>query len=164
MTTTPRASAPAKKGNRFYLRTHVKSGQGNKQAFNGLYLFAYHTGAGLNDAMLTGKKSIGILAFAKPGHLVMLDEDVKPADYFNVLFKLGSLPYELIPTSGSTPYGGLQPVHINVGASPPTNLNAFYFEGDTLQWTNAAGLDSPGLFHGWMGTSPFSTFSALFAV
>lgn len=47
----------------FRLKTALKPGQKGKSAYKDLYLEAYHTGAGLDDAVMVPRKSAGIKGF-----------------------------------------------------------------------------------------------------
>ncbi|CAK7198076.1 hypothetical protein SEUCBS139899_000734 [Sporothrix eucalyptigena] len=132
--------------NPFVLKTQVKNGGDSK--YNGLYVYAYHTGAGLNDAMLRPETDRAVSGTAFTGGA---DSDSSlGAQYFAVLYQLGGLPYELMPVTGWTPYPDLQPVRINVNGSPPDVNNAFYFKNNRLQWTSSANISPPGGFGGWL--------------
>lgn len=82
----PRAGAPQDAPNTFHLKT-INAGQ---SAHNNLYVYGYHTGAGLNDAVLSSDASK-----ASPAHL----------NGTNVQFDLGSdFPWGL-QMVGATDYG-----------------------------------------------------------
>ncbi|CAK7562873.1 MAG: hypothetical protein SEPTF4163_000729 [Sporothrix epigloea] len=142
-------SVSSDKSSHFVLQTQVKDGKDTK--FDGLYVFAYHTGAGLNDAMLRTEfqKATPATAFAgSSGSGSMLS-----SQYFAVLFQIGGSPYELMPTPATgygTPDDELQPVRINVNGAPPSVDSAFYFEGNKLRWTSSADSIPPGGFDGWL--------------
>lgn len=133
----------------FILQTRTKSGGG----YSGLYVYAYHTGAGLNDAMLDTQKAVANQGTAFTGGVA------GKSPYFVVLFELGGSPYELTPSTGSTPYPGLLPVRINVNQVGPSVENAFYFDDDSLKWTNSANSSHHGGFDSWLGTFSLSPFS-----
>ncbi|OAA65428.1 hypothetical protein SPI_02215 [Niveomyces insectorum RCEF 264] len=138
---------------RFYLKTQVKSGQTGKDAFDGLYLYAYHTGAGTNDAMLSSNVSVAGKAYQQPGTVPDTTGGTQQPAYFSVLFDLGSpdVPWQLVPQPSVNIYAGWQPVRINAGAAGPSNSSAFYLDDDNeLEWTNTAGTSTPSSFDGWL--------------
>lgn len=47
----------------YRLKTNIKSGQRSKQRFNDLYIEAYHTGAGLDDAVMVKNPTQYIVGF-----------------------------------------------------------------------------------------------------
>ena len=67
----------------FRLKTCLKPGQSGKKQYDNLYLEAYHTGAGLDDAVMVPRKEAGIKGFLNgtDGHAggVTCEQDV--ADY-----------------------------------------------------------------------------------
>ncbi|CAK7242803.1 MAG: hypothetical protein STHCBS139747_004305 [Sporothrix thermara] len=130
----------------FVLRTQVKNGGDAK--FDDLYVFAYHTGAGLNDAMLRPEAHAAVPASAYTGGAG--SGSSLGARFFAVQFHIGGSPYQLMPSTGVTPYPGLQPVRINVNGAPPEADNAFYFDGNKLMWTSSAESSPPGGFAGWL--------------
>ncbi|KAK3063314.1 hypothetical protein LTS18_001391 [Coniosporium uncinatum] len=84
----------------YRLRTCVKDAA--KQQFNNLYLWAYHTGAGLNDAVFTNNASATYIA---KGFMNDTHQE----------FNLGNpFPYGLELAEVSF-YAGWQPVRINAG-------------------------------------------------
>ncbi|KAL1901525.1 hypothetical protein Sste5346_001932 [Sporothrix stenoceras] len=122
----------------FILQTRVK--EGDYPGHNGLYVYAYHTGAGLNDAMLDPQESVGNNGTA-------FTSDISDR-FFVVLYDLAGSPYELEPATGTTPYPDLLPVRINVDGAPPSSSNAFYFAYNTLRWTN--NINTMSGFGGWL--------------
>ncbi|CAK7210127.1 hypothetical protein SCUCBS95973_000686 [Sporothrix curviconia] len=130
----------------FVLRTRVNNGGDAK--FDNLYVFAYHTGAGLNDAMLRTEPQSAVSATAFTGGAG--SGSTLGAQFFAVLFQIGGSPYELMPATGYTSYSGVLPVRINVNGAPPSTDNAFYFEGNKLRWTSSADSSPPGGFYGWL--------------
>ncbi|CAK7236686.1 hypothetical protein SBRCBS47491_009722 [Sporothrix bragantina] len=132
--------------NPFVLQTKVKNGGDTN--FDNLYVFAYHTGAGLNDAMLRTEAQSAVPASAFTGGAGCGSS--LGAQYFAVLFQIGGSPYELMPATGYTPYSGLNPVHINVNGAPPSVDNAFYFDENKLIWTSSANSSPPSGFYGWL--------------
>ncbi|CAK7270302.1 hypothetical protein SEPCBS119000_004019 [Sporothrix epigloea] len=133
----------------FLLRTQVKNGGDSR--FDSLYVFAYHTGAGLNDAMLRAEsqKATPATAFVGSGGSGGSGGGLG-SQYFAVLMQIGGSPYELMPVRGYTPYDGLQPVRINVSGAPPCVENAFYLDRDKLRWTSSADSSPPGGFDSWL--------------
>ncbi|KIH95280.1 hypothetical protein SPBR_04020 [Sporothrix brasiliensis 5110] len=76
----------------FILQSRTKDGGG----YNGYYVYAYHTGAGLNDAMLDTQESVANQGTAFTGDISGW------SPFFAVLFELGGSPYELMPSTGPT--------------------------------------------------------------
>lgn len=153
---TPRAGLDVNPGHnnddKFVLQTHTINGAG----YNGLYVYAYHAGAG-NNAMLDTDRTVGNKATAHANRMF---------PYFVVQYFIGRSPYQLIPKPmGYSPYPGLLPVAINVNGDPPSATNAFYFEGNSLKWTD--NTTTKGGFAGWLGmpsplffSFPFVLFTA----
>ncbi len=50
-------------GARYRLKTDLKPGQPGKERFSDLYLEAYHTGAGLDDAVMVPNATAGIVGY-----------------------------------------------------------------------------------------------------
>ncbi|KAK5165107.1 uncharacterized protein LTR77_009204 [Saxophila tyrrhenica] len=135
----------------FRLKTHVKPGQKGKAAYSDLYLEAYHTGAGLDDAVLVPKKKSGIKGFLNGTN--GREGDIK---YQNVVFDLGTdFGWSLIMAGNVEFYSGWQPVQVNAGEGPsdPEGDSGFWFNGTGLQWTSnpEARPKSPtNEFGGWL--------------
>ncbi|KAI9718883.1 MAG: hypothetical protein M1812_003767 [Candelaria pacifica] len=107
----------------YLLRTQVI--YGGPYRFNGLYLSAYHTGAGLNDATLV--RDNGIHGFINDTHQE---------------FDLGSqFPWGLTLAT-DTNYAGWQFVYVNAGLGS----NAMAINGSGL-------VQTYGQFGGWLGES-----------
>ncbi|CAK7268292.1 hypothetical protein SEPCBS57363_003021 [Sporothrix epigloea] len=143
------ASVGSDRNSHFVLQTRVKNGKDT--TFDGLYIFAYHTGAGLNDAMLRTEFQEANPATAFTGGAS--SGSMLSSQYFAVLFQIGGSPYELMPMPAmgyGTPDDELQPVRINVNGAPPSVDNAFYFDGSKLRWTSSADSIPPGGFDGWL--------------
>jgi hypothetical protein len=98
----------------YLLRTELKPGQPSKARFNGLWLEAYHTGAGLNDAVLVEDKTN-----SAKGFLNGTNGKVKGTVYQNQVFDLGSeFPYTMIMDESVNFYAAWEPVRINAGDGP----------------------------------------------
>jgi len=111
---------------KYYLQTKVVNGtkdSGSKKG--GLYVYAYHTGAGTNDAVLSSNKSI-----AEAGYL--------NGTAFS--FNLGALVYN-VTLEGDTNYAGWEPVVIDATypGTPSFSINN----------TQLVGAASYG-FEGWL--------------
>ncbi|KAL4943137.1 hypothetical protein BDV06DRAFT_190732 [Aspergillus oleicola] len=106
-------------------RFHLKTSGSENSAHNDLYVYGYHTGAGLNDAVLTS------------------DIDTASTAYFNgtrVLFDFGSdFPWGLSPNY-VTNYASWQFVEINAGEGQ----EGFSANSTGLQWSAENG------FGGWL--------------
>ncbi|CAG8217824.1 unnamed protein product [Penicillium salamii] len=104
---------------------HLKSSGATNPDHNDLYVYAYHTGAGLNDAVLTK------------------DIDTASSVYLNgtkALFDLNSdFPWGVVAT-GNTNYASWEPILINAGAGS----EGFSVKGNNFQWSEASG------FGGWL--------------
>lgn len=50
----------------YRLKTEVKPHQRGKRFYDSLYLYSYHTGAGLGDATFSRNSSLGIKGFLNP--------------------------------------------------------------------------------------------------
>ncbi|KAL4997494.1 hypothetical protein BDV10DRAFT_186093 [Aspergillus recurvatus] len=105
----------------FYLKT---SGAENS-AHNDLYVYGYHTGAGLNDAVLTPDIETASKAYLN-GTNVLFD--------YNTTFPWGLSPW------GVTNYAAWQFVQINAG----TGQDGFSVNSTGLQWSTQKG------FGGWL--------------
>ncbi|KAL3462717.1 hypothetical protein BJX64DRAFT_138001 [Aspergillus heterothallicus] len=105
----------------FYLKT---SGSENS-AHNDLYVYGYHTGAGLNDAVLTPDLDTASKGFLNGTHVQF---------EFNTNFPWGLYPI------GVTNYAAWQLVQLNVGYG----AEGFFVNGTGLQWSEQNG------FGGWL--------------
>jgi hypothetical protein len=67
---------------KYRLKTDLKPGQPGKGRYNNLYLEAYHTGAGLDDAVMVPKKSSGIVGWLNGtnGHAGDIDCKLIPTE------------------------------------------------------------------------------------
>ncbi|KAJ5196793.1 hypothetical protein N7449_007272 [Penicillium cf. viridicatum] len=105
---------------------HLKSTGATNADHNDLYVYAYHTGAGLNDAVLTKDASI-----ASPFYL----------NGTNALADLKTeFSWGLIAT-GNTNYGSWEPMVINAGSG---GSSGYSIKGDNFQWSESSG------FGGWL--------------
>ncbi|KAJ5794771.1 hypothetical protein N7457_001370 [Penicillium paradoxum] len=104
---------------------HLKSTGATNAEHNGLYVYAYHTGAGLNDAVLT------------------TDANKASSVYLNgtkAKFDLKSdLSWGVVAT-GNTNYASWQPITINAGAGS----DGFSVKDNEFQWSEDSG------FGGWL--------------
>jgi hypothetical protein len=105
---------------------HLKSSGASNPDHNDLYVYAYHTGAGLNDAVLT--KDVGT---ASPVYL----------NGTNALFDLQSELSWGVVAIGNTNYASWEPIQINAGRGS----SGFSVKGNDFQWSEASG------FGGWLG-------------
>lgn len=140
----------------FYLHTQLKPDQPGKDRFDNLWLYAYHTGAGLNDAMLSGNKTHAIA-----GSLTASNITTTPGGdaLYGVGFDLGGtgLSWGLGPQIGVNTYAAWQPVRIDAGGAAAGEYSAFYVDGNGLQWTTGA-TGIPDSFGGWFGEFGFAPF------
>ncbi|CAI7576706.1 unnamed protein product [Penicillium glandicola] len=105
---------------------YLKSSGATNEDHNNLYVYAYHTGAGLNDAVLSNDVSI-----ASPVYL----------NGTNALFDFDSdFPWGMIAT-GNTNYASWEPIVINAGSG---GSSGYSIDGTTFQWSEASG------FGGWL--------------
>ncbi|KAI9044287.1 uncharacterized protein KD926_001518 [Aspergillus affinis] len=103
---------------------HLKTAGASESKHNDLYLYAYHTGAGFNDAVLTSDTNTANPVFLNNTH---------------AQFALDT-PF---------PWGLNMPPHNNYAAWEPVEINTgygndgFIIDGTGLQWSN-------DLFGGWL--------------
>lgn len=143
------ASAQALNTSReFNLRTQLKAGQESKADYDGLWLYAHHTGAGMNDAMFTSNRSHAIPGFLNATGL----SDGDGQALSGLVFDLGSqgIPWSMLPALSVNFYAAWQPVRINAGGAA-TEQGAFWINGTGLQWTNAGSGTTRSSFGGWYG-------------
>lgn len=144
----------------FYLHTQLKPNQAGKERFDGLWLYAYHTGAGMNDAMLSRNKTHAIAGFLSSSDVTTPDGD----PLSGLKFDLGTedITWGMEPEISVNIYAAWQPVRINVGVEPG-NYSAFFVNETGLQWTTSA-TGIPDSFGGWYGklASLFSADSPYF--
>jgi hypothetical protein len=122
----------------------------SKARFSGLYLWAYHTGAGLNDAVVSGNKS-----FAITGFLNVTDTTGGKTEGYQQFNLTGTtFPWGFDFTIGT--YSGWGEVQINVGAQTP----GFYFTTQHgLLWGGNSSSEG-GSFGGWLGKFSSSSGAA----
>ena len=136
----------------FHLKTTLKPNQAGKERFANLYLEAYHTGAGLNDAVMVPKEGAAIKGFLNGTNGL-----VKGTKYQNMVFDLGNtFPYTMVMAENVNFYAAWEPVRVNAGggASDPKGYSGFFIDGTGLQWTNALHKppgSSASSFGGWLG-------------
>ena len=145
----------------YYLRTDLKPGQPDKARFDGLYLYAYHTGAGMNDAVFAANKT----SYAAKGFLnatTLTDFNNQTySNYSNQEFDLGNpFPWTMYMSENTNFYAAWEPVRINAGSGPDSvgssvgGVYTGFFINDTgLQWTNYPGNPKLSSFGGWLGNS-----------
>ncbi|KAL4918691.1 hypothetical protein BDW62DRAFT_210310 [Aspergillus aurantiobrunneus] len=104
----------------FYLKTSAEN-----QAHDGLYVYGYHTGAGLNDAVLTSDVGTASTAYLN-GTKVQFDYDT-------------TFPWALSPLAVNN-YAAWQSVQINAGYGQ----DGFSVNSTGLQWSEQKG------FGGWL--------------
>ena len=135
----------------FHLKTALKPGQDGKEDLDGLWLEAYHTGAGLNDAVMVPEQSAAIKGF-----LNGTNGKVDGTNYQNLVFDLGnSFPWDLIMAENVNFYAAWEPVQVNAGEGSISN-GGFWINENGLQWTdalNAAPSSNTSSFGGWLGRS-----------
>jgi hypothetical protein len=104
---------------------HLRTADASNEKHNDLYVYAYHTGAGFNDAVLTSDEDTASTAFLN-GTYTQFD--------FETPFPWGFNP---IPV---TNYAQWEPVEINVGYG----AEGFFINSTGLQWSEQQG------FGGWL--------------
>ena len=140
---------PLNTSQEFYVRTQVRPGQTGKEAFENLWLYAYHTGAGTNDAMLSSNKSHAARGSLNASAL----RPPSGRTLYGLVLDLNTpgIPWSAAPNRGANTYSAWQPVGINAGNGAAANNSAFYLDDNGLQWTDAAGGGSAEGFGGWLG-------------
>lgn len=135
-------------GPEYNLKTCLKPNQPHKAKYNDLYLYGYHTGAGLNDPGLSHNRSIAAKGYLKhvKGENAIVGN--------NQLFDLGSeFPYDLVMVPYEVAYSSWQPVRINAGSGGNgEDVSNFFINATGLQWTTTP--NKPGspddMFGGWI--------------
>jgi len=154
----------------YRLRTEVKPHQRGKKAYNNLFLYAYHTGAGLDDAAVSSNVSI-----AETSYLNATATSTPSAPDNHELFDLGTT-YPFVGLSNSCyvvhpwcaiantsqfmnmavntgQYAAWEPVRIDVGyGGNNTFASGFFINGTGFQWTSATGKNGTlsDEFGGWL--------------
>ncbi|KAF7719555.1 Uncharacterized protein PECH_005527 [Penicillium ucsense] len=115
-------AAPAAKSSKEF---HLKTAGASKAKFNDLFVYAYHTGAGLNDAVLSK------------------DSSIASAFYFNGTMALADLktefPWGMI-APGDANYASWEPILINAGSG----TEGFSIDKGNFVWSADYG------FGGWL--------------
>lgn len=137
----------------YRLKTDLKPGQSGKQRFSDLYLETYHTGAGLDDAVMVKNASEYIVGFlngtnGQAGgvtcmlhHLYTLGANFADSHALldqNQVFDINTTyPMIMVMDAYDTFYAAWQPVRINVGFGPsdPDENSGFWINGTGLQWS-----------------------------
>ncbi|CAG8262603.1 unnamed protein product, partial [Penicillium nalgiovense] len=104
---------------------HLKSIGATNQEHNNLYVYAYHTGAGLNDAVLTKDVNTASSVYLN-GTNAFFD--------FNTELLWG------VVATGDNKYTSWEPILINAGQGS----NGFSAKGSSFIWSEASG------FGGWL--------------
>ncbi|OQE40352.1 hypothetical protein PENCOP_c006G08021 [Penicillium coprophilum] len=117
---------------------HLKSTGATKANHNNLYVYAYHTGAGLNDAVLTKDASIASSIYLNGTNALA---DLKT-----------EFPWGLIAT-GDTNYASWEPIVINAGSE---GSEGYSIKGNNFQWSEQNG------FGGWLICDWFHNAPQLF--
>ncbi|KAJ6037940.1 uncharacterized protein N7446_012214 [Penicillium canescens] len=104
---------------------HLKSRGATNQEHNNLYVYAYHTGPGLNDAALTKDVNTASSVFLT---------GTKALFNFNTEFSWG------VVATGDTKYTSWDPISINAGQGS----NGFSVKGNNFQWSEVSS------FGGWL--------------
>lgn len=133
----------------YRLKTELKPHQRNKRLFENLYVYSYHTGAGLGDAIFTRNASA-----APVGFLNATNTSTAEAPNYVQKFDLGTqFPWSMNLALADTAYSGWQPVRIDAGAggSSRGDGDGFFINSTGLQWNSSPGGD-PALdaFGGWI--------------
>ncbi|KAJ5317441.1 hypothetical protein PENANT_c074G11108 [Penicillium antarcticum] len=116
---------------------HLKTTSATKAEHNDLYVYGYHTGAGLNDAVLTQDVGTASSAYLNGTNVVF--------DYKT------EFPWGMIAV-GNTNYASWQPIQINAG----TGTDGFSIDNGLLQWSEDMG------FGGWLVCDWFHNAPQLF--
>ncbi|KAF2227513.1 hypothetical protein BDZ85DRAFT_315086 [Elsinoe ampelina] len=132
----------------FKLVTQVKANQlknKNKKQFDGLYLSGYHSGAGMNDAVLLKGKKSGINGFFNSTTF----ERPNGQPYYYLEFDLGNeFPYAA-QVSYDNYYAAWVPIQINAGDK--NLIGAYYFNKTGLQFTTSPAFNNTNNgFGGWL--------------
>lgn len=131
----------ANNSQQFYLRTDLKVKDPAKAHFDDLWMYSYHTGAGLSDVTFSKNKT----QYAVKGWVNYTNGETG-----QLTFALGnSFPWTMSAEFGS--YNLWNSLHINVGQA---GASGFYLNDTGLAWnTNyQAGLNTSfSSFGGWLG-------------
>ncbi|KAF2723839.1 hypothetical protein K431DRAFT_282532 [Polychaeton citri CBS 116435] len=142
-------AAPTLNTSRSYLlHTSLKPHQPKKSRFNDLYLYSYHTGAGLGDAVLTPNSTVASKGFLNGTNIT----SPTGKKFYNQEFDLGGdFPWALVPAPYTIEYTAWQPVRINAGQGVVDEYSGFFINGTGLQWSTAPESEaSRNLFGGWI--------------
>ncbi|KAK0983102.1 hypothetical protein LTR91_011334 [Friedmanniomyces endolithicus] len=137
----------------YNLKTCLKPNQPGKQRFDNLYLYAYHTGAGENDAVFDA----ALTNSSAKGFLAPVTNPTVPNNNFQQ-FDLGTQPYPwtMIMAEAVNFYAAWQPVRINVGGGSTSSdygiETGFFINSTGLQWTSSPGNAGAAQdeFGGWL--------------
>jgi hypothetical protein len=137
--------------NAYILKTRVRNGTDPslpvtddcKAKYSNLYLWAYHTGAGLNDAVVSSNRSLAITGF-----LNVTDTTAGKTEGFQEFNLSTPFPWGFALTIGT--YNGWGEVQINAGAETP----GFFFTEQHGLRLGGNGSTIGGSFGGWLGECP----------
>jgi hypothetical protein len=133
----------------YYLRTKVVNGNHKDTGSNktGLYLYSYHTGAGLGDAALSSNKSIAFQGYLN-GSMQLMTYDDNSIGPWPLAIAYG--PYQGKPSLAAV---GLQllmtTLEFNAVTISIAGLNTY----DTGFFFNSSGLQYNQSTGGWLGMS-----------
>lgn len=141
--TAPTPSTVANTTREYNLKTCLKPGQPDKSRFDNLWLYAYHTGAGLNDAVLDPNRT----EYAIKG---FLNASLGSGSGDQQIFDLGNpFPYALDMVAYANEYSSWEPVRINAGDGATVGGN-FFINSTGLQWQSEVN-STYNAFAGWLG-------------
>ncbi|CDM35786.1 hypothetical protein DTO013E5_9231 [Penicillium roqueforti] len=126
MLATSAIAAPITNTTKVSKQFHLKSSGATNANHNNLYVYSYHTGAGLSDAVLTSDVSIASPIYLNGTNAVV---DLKT-----------EFSWGLIAT-GDTNYASWEPIVINAGSGGSAGYS---IKGDAFQWSENNG------FGGWL--------------
>ncbi|TKA76132.1 hypothetical protein B0A55_03244 [Friedmanniomyces simplex] len=137
----------------YNLKTCLKPNQPDKRRFENLYLYAYHTGAGENDAVFDA----ALTNVSAKGFLSPVTNSTVPDNNFQE-FDLGTQPYPwtMIMADSVNFYAAWQPVRINAGGGSTSSdygiETGFFINTTGLQWTSSPGNAGTAQdeFGGWL--------------
>lgn len=146
----PKSTKTSTSSYSYLLQTHVING--GRKDFDGLYVQAYHTGAGLNDVTLGKGKNSGVR-----GQLSKGTQYFDLGDYPATFFLPEDITYDgMLPSSARVSLGFGPLTYISVlTAWYPVRINGGVYDTDLflnstgLQWTETHS------FGGWLGRSTF---------
>jgi len=143
---SPSSIKPASPTQSFYLKTSVFNAtnrgspvDASKEKYNNLWLWAFHTGAGENDAVVSSNKS-----YAIPGFINMTGVNAAGQHIGNLTFNLTN-PFPWGMYHIEEEYAGWGGVQINDGVSE----GGYFINATGLQWSGT-NEDLGGSFGSWL--------------